>query len=225
MTLRVSVTAANAVGSANATSRRTHVVRQSAKSRVVALWHMDETTGNVMHDAAGGHDGTLYHVSLGLPGAVGTAFGFSGHNSYASVPSASDLNPGVANITLTVRLKTTDVPPPSPSDADLIRKGTYAPEASEYKVELQHSGRASCGFEGSAGYAELIAGPRLNDGRWHRIQCIKAPAAIQLVVDGKAFTQAANIGSIANSAAVVIGARPAGDWYSGALDEASIQIG
>jgi hypothetical protein len=201
------------------------VVQQSTSAPVVALWHMDETAGNVMHDSIGGNNGTLFRVNLGSPGAVGTAFGFNGRNSYVIVPSTNQLNPGTANLTLTVHLKTTTVPAKPPADFDLIRKGTYAPYASEYKVELQHSGQASCGFEGSAGYSELIAGPRLNDGRWHKVQCIKAPTAIQLIVDGKMFTQAANVGSITNAAPVVIGARPDGDWYSGALDEVSIQIG
>jgi hypothetical protein len=224
-TLRVTVTATNAAGSAGATSRRTHVVQENGNVHVVALWHMDETSGTVMHDSDGSNDGTLYHVTPGLPGAIGTAFGFNGRTSYISVPSAANLNPGTANITLTLRLKTTDVPGLPPKDADLIRKGTYAPTISEYKMEFQHSGQASCGFEGTAGYSELIAGPRLNDGKWHTVQCIKAPTAIQLVVDGKTFTQSANVGSITNTAAVVIGSRPDSDWYSGALDEVSIQIG
>jgi hypothetical protein len=224
-TLRVNVTAATAAGSARATSRRTRVVRISRKTPVTALWHMDETSGNLMHDSAGPHSGTLQAIQVGLPGSTGTSYGFNGRNSYVSVPSAGDLSPGTANITLTIHFKTTEVPGPGPADADLIRKGTYAPGSSEYKVELQHSGRASCGFEGLAGYSELIAGPRLNDGHWHTVQCIKAPTAIQLVVDGKMFTQPANIGSIANAAPVVIGARPGGDWYAGNLDEVSIQIG
>ena len=224
-TLRVTVTAANAAGSARATSGRTHVVRVSRKTPVIALWHMDETAGNVMHDSVGAHTGTLQAIQVGLPGSRGTSYRFNGRNSDVSVPSAADLNPGTANITLTIHFKTTDVPDPAPADADLIRKGTYAAAASEYKAELQHSGRASCGFEGSAGYGELIAGPRLNDGRWHTVRCIKAPTAIQLVVDGKMFTQPANVGSIANAAPVVIGARPGGDWYAGDLDEISIQIG
>jgi hypothetical protein len=223
--LRVTVTAANVAGSAHATSRRTPVVRPSGSTHFVARWHMDETSGNVMHDSAGSHDGTLQAVQIGLPGFSGTSYGFNGHTSYVSVPSAGDLDPGTANIVLTLRLKTTDVPGLPPKDADLLRKGTYAPTTSEYKVELQHSGQASCGFEGSAGYGELIAGPRVNDGRWHKVQCIKAPTAIELIVDGRMFTQRANIGSIANTAPVVIGSRPAGDWYTGNLDEVSIQIG
>jgi concanavalin A-like lectin/glucanase superfamily protein len=226
-TLRVTVTAANAAGSARATSGRTRVVRVSRTTPVIALWHMDETTGNVMHDSLEAHSGTLQAVQVGLPGLKGTSYGFNGRDSDVSVPSTADLNPERKNVALTIHFKTTDTPGPGPgpADADLIRKGTYAAGGSEYKMELQHSGQASCGFEGSAGYADLIAGPRLNDGRWHTAQCVKAPTAIQLVVDGKMFTHAANIGSIANSAPVVIGARPGGDWYAGYLDEISIQIG
>ena len=225
VTLRVTVTAANAAGSGRATSRPSRMVQSSRDAHIVALWHMDETSGTVMNDSVGGHAGTLLHVALGVPGFAHTAFDFNGRNSYVSVPSAANLNPGTANIILTMRLKTTDVPGLPPKDADLIRKGTYAPTTSEYKVELQHSGQASCGFEGSAGYSELIDGPRLNDGQWHKVQCIKAPTTIELVVDGKTFTQPANVGSIANTAPVVLGSRPNGDWYSGDLDEVSIRIG
>lgn len=224
-TLRVRVTAANGAGSASATSSPTGVVEESGDGRVVAFWHMDETSDTIMHDSADGHDGTLNAVAVGQPGSAGMAFGFNGRTSYVSVPSSDDLNPGTANITLTIHLRTTSSPPPPPGDADLIRKGTYAPTTSEYKVELQHSGQASCGFEGSAGYSELIAGPPVDDGQWHTIQCVKATTAIQLIVDGRVFTQPANVGSISNDAPVVIGSRPGSDWYAGELDEASIQIG
>jgi hypothetical protein len=224
-TLRVAVAAANATGSARATSRPTSAVREGANARLAALWHMDETSGTVMNDSAGADNGTLHSTQIGLAGSTRMSYGFDGHTSYVSVPSASHLNPGSANIILTIHLKTTSAPKKPPADFDLIRKGTYAPYASEYKIELQHSGQASCGFEGTAGYSELIAGPRLNDGKWHRVQCIKAPTAIQLVVDGKTFTQPANVGSITNTAPLVIGARPDGDYYSGDLDEVSIHIG
>ena len=225
VTLRVTVTAANVSGSARATSRPTRMVQEGHNAKVVAFWHMNETSSTDMNDSAGGHTGTLSQVALGVPGFAGTAFGFNGRTSYVSVPSAADLNPGTANIVLTLHLKTTDVPGLPPRDADLIRKGAYAPRTSEYKVELQHSGQASCGFEGSAGYGELIAGPRLNNGKWHKVQCIKAPTAIELVVDGKTFARPANVGSISNTAPMVIGSRPGGDWYSGDLDELRIQIG
>jgi len=187
---------------------------------------MDETSGTTMYDSIAGNNGSLYGgVTLGLPGFSGTAFGFDGSSGYVSVPSAPALNPGSSNITITIHLKTRGTPPPSPDDWDLIRKGLYT-SGSEYQIELQNSGRASCTFEGSTGYIEeFMAGPALNDGQWHTIQCIKTSTAITLVTDGQVFSTAANIGSISNSDSVVIGARPGSDWYSGSLDEASISIG
>jgi Concanavalin A-like lectin/glucanases superfamily len=224
--LRVVVTATNSAGSASASSAATTVVQAAAgQPGLVALWHMDETSGTVMSDSIRSHSGTLFSVQRGLPGFVGFAYGFNGSSSYVSVPTASDLNPGTADITITIRFQSSGTPPPPPADWDLIRKGLYTTSGGEYKMEFQQSGQASCGFKGSAGYAELIAGPALNDGRWHTIQCAKTSSAIKVIVDGQTFSKTATVGSIANTTPVVIGARPGSDWTQGALDEASIQIG
>src|SRR6266508_3497812 len=225
-TLRVAVTATNSAGSATATSAATTVVQPgSTPPGLVALWHMDETSGTLMYDSIAGHTGSLHSVQPGLPGFSGFAYGFNGSSSYVSVPSAGDLNPRSADITISIRVQTTFTAPPPPGDWDLIRKGLYTTTGGEYKMEFQESGQASCGFKGSAGYAELIAGPALNNGQWHMIQCVKTSSAIKVIVDGQTFSQAANVGSIANTTSVVIGARPGSDWYEGSLDEASIQIG
>jgi hypothetical protein len=222
-TMRVAVTATNSAGSAGATSNATAVVQaSSSQTGLVALWHMDETSGSVMYDSVRSHNGTLHSVQQGLPGFSGTAFGFSG-SGYVSVPSASDLNPGSANITITIHLKTTQAP--ASPDWDLIRKGLYTTSGGEYKMEYQPSGQASCGFKGSGGYAELIAGPAINNGQWHTVQCVKTSSAIKVVVDGQTFSKAANVGSIANTVEVPIGARPGSEFFKGSLDEASIQIG
>lgn len=227
-TLRIAVTASNTAGSSTGFSAATAVVvAASPPPGIVAQWHMDETSGTVMVDAVGSHNGVLHAVQFGQPGFSGTAYGFNGTSSYANVPAASatDLNPGSANITFTIHLQTTGTPPPAPADWDLFRKGLYTTGGAEYKMEFQQTGQASCGFEGTGGYAELIAGPAINDGQWHTISCVKTATAIQVVVDGQVFSKAANVGSISNNSDVVIGARPGSDWYKGQLDEASIQIG
>lgn len=222
-TLRVFVTATNSAGSTSDMSDATTVVQASvSQAGLVALWPMDETSGTSMFDAIAGHTGSLHSVALGQPGFAGTAFGFSG-TAYASVPSASDLNPGSSALTVTIHVKTTSVP--ASPDWDLIRKGLYTTAGGEYKMEYQPSGQASCGFKGSGGYAELTAGPAINDGQWHTVQCVKTATAIKVVVDGQAFAKTANIGTIANTDAVPIGARPGSEYFQGALDEASIQIG
>jgi hypothetical protein len=224
-TLRVAVTARNAAGTATATSAPTGLVPAPPPpppTGQVALWHMDETSGAVMHDAVGGHDGTLTGVALGMPGFAGTAFGFSGAGT-VSVPSAADLNPGTANITVTIHLNTTSVP--ATPDWDLMRKGVFTSVGGEFKVEYQPSGQASCGFLGSSATNELIAGPALNDGAWHTVQCAKTATSIRLVVDGQAFTQAGAVGSISNDAPLVIGSHPGSEFFRGSLDEASVAIG
>ena len=223
-TMRVVVTGTNSRGSVVASSNPTAVVQSgSTQSGLVALWHMDETSGSVMHDSIAGHDGTLFSVALGQPGFLGTAFGFNGTSSYVSVPSASDLNPGSSDITITIHLKTTSAP--TTADWDLIRKGKSTTIGGQFKMEFQPSGQASCGFKGSVDHSELIAGPALNDGEWHTVQCVKTTSSIKVVVDGQTFSKAANLGSIANTAPVVIGAHPGSEFFNGSLDEASIQIG
>ena len=225
-TLRVVVTATNSAGSAGATSAATTVVQAtSTQPGLVALWHMDEASGTLMYDSIGNHTGTLHSVQTGLPGFLGSGYGVNGSSSYVSVPTAGDLNPGSADITITIHFKTTGTPPAPPADWDLIRKGLYTTTGGEYKMEFQRSGQASCGFKGSAGYSELITGPNLIDGQWHTIQCVKTGSAIKVIVDGQTFSKAASVGSIANTTPVVIGARPGSDWTQGTLDEASIQIG
>ena len=225
-TLRVIVTARNAAGSTTATSAPTGLVPTPPPppaTGVVALWHMDETAGAVMHDAVGGHDGTLSGVAVGAPGFAGTAFSFAGAGT-VTVPSAADLNPGVADITVTIHLNTTSVP--ATPDWDLIRKGTFTSVGGEFKVEYQPSGQASCGFIGSTGTTnELIAGPALNNGAWHTVQCTKTATSVRLVVDGQAFTKAGAVGSISNDAALVIGSHPGSEFFRGSLDEASVRIG
>jgi hypothetical protein len=226
-TVEVTVTGSNMAGSVTASSAPTAVVVSGSgpPPGLVALWHLDETSGTTMFDSVGTHNGTLHSTQIGLPGLTGTAFGFNGSSSYVNVPTAADLNPGSANITITIHLKTSGTPPSPPAEGDVIRKGLYTTTGGEFKMEFQQSGQASCGFEGSAGYAELVAGPAINNGQWHTVSCVKTSTAIQVVVDGQIFSKTANVGAIANTADVVIGARPGSDWYQGQLDEASIQIG
>jgi hypothetical protein len=222
-TIVVAVTASNSAGSAPASSAATMAIWTSS---VVALWHMNETSGTTMFDSAGQNNGMLTpSVAVGLsPGFSGNAYGFDGSSSYVSVPSAASMNPGSGNFSFTIALQTTGTPPPSPEDWDLIRKGDITTPGGEYKMEFQSTGQASCGFKGSR-YAELVAGPQLNDGQWHTVTCVKTSSDIEMIVDGQTFATAATVGPISNTAPVIIGSHPGADWYQGSLDEGGISIG
>lgn len=217
------LTAGQPAGSATARAPASDAKR-GGPARTVALWHMDERHGKLMRDAVRGHDGRLRSVRLGVPGFAGTAYRFDGRQSYVSVRPAGDLNPHRKRIVVAMHLRTTGTPARS-HDWDLIRKGFYSTPGGEYKMEYYASGRASCGFNGSSDYAELIAPPRLDDGHWHSIRCVKNRSRIKTIVDGRTFSKHARVGRIANGARVVVGARPGSDWYRGSLDQARIKIG
>jgi hypothetical protein len=200
----------------------TSPARPAQGAVLVALWHMDETAGPVMADSVGGHNGIISGgVQVGLPGFIGLAYGFQ--RGVVSVPSGKALNPGRKKLTLAIRMLTATAP--LRPDWDLMRKGVFGSGIGDYKIEYQPTGQASCGFLGSTGEAEIVAGPALNDGRWHTVQCVKTATSIRLVVDGRTFSKHAKVGSISNHAPLVIGSRPGSEFFEGALDEAYVQVG
>lgn len=203
------------------------ITAQSAfAATTVALWHMNEKSGTVMHDSARHHNGTLFNVTLGVPGFRGTtAYGFNGSSSYVSVPNARDLNPGRRNLSVTIHMKTTNVPGHG-IVWTLIRKGHWATKGGEWKIRYNHHGQVSCGFRGAAGrFAAVTVGPALNDGKWHTIRCVKSSSKIQISVDKATRSKKAKVGKIANHSPVVLGAYPGGGFFNGTLDEAKIAIG
>src|SRR5436190_5623248 len=104
-----------------------------------ALWHMDDS-GTVMVDSAGHHDGILHNIETGRPGSIGSAFGFNGSTSYAWVAPAADLSAGAADVTLSIRMRTSKLPPVSTDDWDLIGSGDSFTDGNEYKVEYYPNG-------------------------------------------------------------------------------------
>ena len=225
-TLRVAVTGTNNAGNTTGTSAATAAVQSAPNpppAGLVARWPMDETTGTTMHDSVGTHNGTLQNVALGAPGFSGKAYTMNGTSSTVLVPNAADLNAGSKTLTVTIMMKATAVP--ATPDWDLIRKGVFTTAGGEFKVEYQPSGQGTCGFNTSTNYAELTAGPALNDGQWHTVQCVKTATNIQLIVDGAKFTKTASLGTISNTVQVVVGSHPGSEFFRGLLDEASIQIG
>jgi hypothetical protein len=192
----------------------------AATAGTLAVWHMDEQSGTVMHDAAGGHDGTIHSATLGVSGFLHTAYGFNGTKAYVSVPSASALNPGSGSFTIVAHVKLTTRP--SSGDYDIVKKGDYSTGGGEYKVEILQNGQALCAFKGSLRYAQITGGPNLATNHWYTITCKKTPTQVMLTVAGKTFTNIRAVGSIANTSPIGIGAGPGLDFYDGSLDEISL---
>lgn len=198
----------------------------AATAATVALWHMDESSGQTMVDSSGsGSHGTLQNVVRVTPGynGSGRAYSFNGSSSRVSVPNAPGLNPGSKNITITAHVKFASKPSAAVGDYDLVRK--QKPGAI-YKMEILGTGKAFCKFTGTGGNVAITAGPVLADSSWHTIVCRKTASQVTLTVDGSTFTKNGSAGSISNSIGVTLGAKPSpADWYKGIMDEVSIAIG
>jgi concanavalin A-like lectin/glucanase superfamily protein len=208
------------------------VAPAGAAASTVALWHMDERSGTTMTDAVGWSTGALHDVTLGVPGAEGTAYRFDRRTSYVTVPSSPLLNPGSARLTFTAHVRYTVTPPnTSTTDYDVLRKGTASDSAQFYKLEIRPDNRAVCRFVGSKTSSKgllIHTGPALNDGRWHTITCEKTSSQIRLVIDGVVHAKSGTVGSISNTGALTLGAKAGGtasDFYNGDLDEVSVSIG
>lgn len=197
----------------------------AAAATTAALWHMDETSGQMLDASGSGNSGSLQNVTRVTPGfnGSGRAYSFNGSNSRVVIPNSPSLNPGSQDITISVHVKFASRPSGSVGDYDLVRK--QKPNA-VYKVEILGSGKAFCKFKGSGGNVAISAGPVLADNQWHTIVCRKTASQVTLTVDGSNFTKNGSAGSISSTIAVTLGAKPnSGDWYKGLMDEVSIITG
>ena len=220
------VTAVNTAGESGQSNVATARTAISGTAGLVALWHMDERSGTVMADSVGTHNGTLHSVTLGQTGWLSFGYSFNGSSSYVEVPNSSDLNPGTKNITITIHMKTPNLPPNTVQDWDVMRKGLYT-DGAEFKMEYYPTGQLGCAFLGTGAYTdEHPAGPMLNDNVWHTLTCVKTSTGMDTIVDGvTVYHQTSMIGSIVVNQPIEIGARPGSEYFKGLLDEASIKIG
>lgn len=194
-----------------------------AFAATVGLWHMDESSGQMVDSSGSGNHGTLQNITRVSPGynGSGRAYSFNGTNSRVIIGNASSLNPGSKTITITAHVKFSSRPSASVGDYDLVRKGSGI-----YKMEIFGSGQGFCYFKGTNGSLSVKAGPDLSNGAWHTIVCKKTSSGITLTVDGSSTSKSGNVGSISSGAPLILGGKPnaSGDWYKGVMDEVSISI-
>jgi hypothetical protein len=190
-----------------------------------STWHMDETSGSTMFDSTGKHPGKLTKaVALGAagdPAFPGKGYHFNGTSAKVTIPNAPDLNPLAADVHIAFSMRTTSVP--ATPDFDLFRKGTSPQQL--FKIEFQPNGQVSCGFTGSLASSTIQAGPALQDGAWHRIECVKKATTTALTIDGTTFTKTKTVGSISNTANMIVASHGSGEFFPGDLDELSYRIG
>jgi hypothetical protein len=189
----------------------------ASASTLAGLWHMDETAGAVAHDSSGfGNDGKLEHVTF-----ASGAYAFNGTSSRVLIGNDSNLNPGDADITISVDVNFDSI---HIHDYDLVRKGG---SGALYKIEISSAGKARCQFHGSKNDSGIVVGPDLSDGQWHTITCRKTANSISGTVGSATATQHAVVGSISNGVALSLGGKSSGtqDLYKGLMKEVRIAMG
>jgi hypothetical protein len=192
-----------------------------------ADWQMNETSGQMI-DSSGKHNN-------GSPTDVvrtGSTYVFNGSTSRVVVPDNNSLDPGSRDITLRASVKVTGAALDDDS-YDIVRKGYSTTSGGDYKLEILRSssdptiGRLHCYFRGSRGKEKKLVMSDIVDGNWHTLACIKRSTSVVAMVDGKAYTESGSVGSIANSKAVMVGAKsadPLDDMFEGEMDFVSIEI-
>ena len=130
---------------------------------------MTDSSGNNNH-------GTLSKTESGLNGFQGLAyyFGRIGLPSFVEVPHSATLNPGTADITLSMYAKFPKVPPAAVGDYDMVRRALRPRRPAIYKMEIvpRNSGtigRAYCLFKGTSGSGVVQQGPELSDDQGYYI--------------------------------------------------------
>jgi hypothetical protein len=194
-----------------------------------AHWSMNENRGTVLHDATGhGFTGTIGRkVRL-----TGKAHRFTFTANATSVPGRIDtvpdydrLDPGSKPFSVRVRFQWQGA-----HDRNLIQKGQGSPDGGLFKMktsvpaEGQPKGQLKCLFRGSTGdsQVESYGHSRLDDGKWHVVECTRTPTGTVMAIDGVVVDRNGNDpGVISNDWPIAIGGNSACDaeglicnyWY------------
>jgi Concanavalin A-like lectin/glucanases superfamily len=195
-------------------------------SRAHEQGQMNETSGQMLD--LPGNNGTPTDVIQ-----TGETYVFNGSTSHVPVPDADSLDPQENDITLTARVLVNGASLDDDS-YDIVRKGYSTTSGGDYKMEILRSssdptvGRLHCLFRGSRGKEGEMVMSDIVDGNWHTLACIKRSTKVVAMVDGKASPSIGSVGSIANSKAVMVGAKtaaPLDDVFEGKMNYVRIHIG
>jgi hypothetical protein len=221
VTLAASAVLAGTAGSAAASADHT-----------IAMWDMDESSRSRVMDDSSDH---------GLDGRIGREVERTGdyyrfsrlepdtpptHPQHlVTVEDDSELDPGSRDYAVTIRMRTRY------QFGNIVQKGQATVSGGSFKLQIPN-GHVQCWFRGSAGSVLVTAPNKINDGRWHVVNCERTRDGVALRVDGRTVASGWGwTGSIANSWPVSIGGktdcdqRDVGcDYFAGDLDYVAIDV-
>jgi len=207
----------------------------------IAYYRFDETSGSVAHDFAGGHNGTIFGETLGVPGYsvidTNTAFSFPGSvGAYVGSidgSTATGVDFGGPNQEFSVELWANGGSGQI-DGAGLIAKGTGTVGGStateQFAIQVNGSAYSFLVRQTNAA-AQTAISQTGADGGWHHIVGVYDSAGGQtsIYVDGVEEGSAGTLAGLRQSSSGISiggersGVLPTYDWvYSGSIDEVAI---
>ncbi len=172
------------------------------------------------------------HITRGAGHAVGFPAPCTGGHCprlILSTPGTPALNPGTRpfGYGATIRLAATD----TTDGQNIVQKG-FSAEGSQYKLQIDgYAGHPSCVLRGTAGPTihQAVADVTVADGRWHRLECRRAPRTLTMLVDGVARTVLPIPPALRvdNAMPLIIGgksANPGNDQFHGETDDIFVRV-
>jgi hypothetical protein len=214
-------------------------VAPSVDANTVALWHFDESVGNIAYDSSGNNNhGTIYGANWAGPtwvdGRFEKALSFDGVDDYVWMQDNPSLDFGASDsFTLEAWIKTTD------SDSgynNIIRKDNYMmgePRAL-WLIAVYNPGGKLRGFiyDGSGKWLFIESSTSVNDGVWHHVAFVRDAVndKLRLYIDGSEDPVTpvtdTTIDTLENSGWGAIGAyanpKSQGEFFNGIIDEVRI---
>ncbi len=190
----------------------------------VALWKLDETSGNVAKDSAGSNNGTLVGNPQWQPsaGKIGGALELDGDGDFVKIGRESDFDI-TEQITISAWIKVNQF---DKEWQAVIAKGDSAwrmqRNQNEDSLEFACSGLK---IPSGAPWGNLFGKKSVNDGQWHHVVCIYDGSKMYIIIDGNEdSSQSASGGINTNNEPVYIGenSENTGRCWNGLIDDVRV---
>jgi len=189
----------------------------------------DAVSGNAVSDVTNhGHTLTLSGSWSTVNGVSTPAVAFA-PMSLGDSPNSSDLNPLTKGFAATAVFRLPGDISSLPDTPNIVQKGFYN-DPGQWKMQLKpKTAIVQCRFKGTSG-ALLLSSQvtRVDDGSWHTSTCWRDGTQVGVTVDGVTNQTTADIGSIASSRSLRVGAKSLSattDQFTGTLDYIGIAVG
>ncbi len=206
-----------------------HAQTSSLTNGLVAHYKLDEATGDVVDSSGNSYHGTNNGATRGIAGKTDNCFDFDGINDYVSIPHNANLNPNLADYSISVWFKF-EGGTIGYNIYTLFSKGVYNINGNEVYISLRANGVNGIVFrvrDNSGNLCQALPStdlaPVIEDGNWHNITGVideDAPNEIQLYFDGNLVgTAATNTVNVTNTTNLEIGRYNGIYKFNGLIDD------